>query len=119
MGEGNIRSLLGRRRAWQRLPRRRRRAMWTFGRDPQDAEEAQAAISFAYYIRSWVGSIEWALGGLLGFAAGVLIATIFGAEQTLSTITVMVWVVVWTAVGVPLRWSRAASLAARSGPDGQ
>ena len=117
MAEDGWRSLIEARRAWSRLPWRRRRALWTKDA-PRDAAEAETARGFARYLRSPMGDVEWALSGLVGVLLGYAVLQFLTLDSISMTGRGLAgWVAAWTFVGLYLRRWRASDIEPRAGAD--
>jgi hypothetical protein len=103
------------RRAWSRLPRHRRAALWRGSEEPRDQGEAETALGFARFTRSILGTAEWVVAGLVG-ALVILLLGIWTGSGSVGTYVVMAagWTVTWSALGVPLRRARAGSMHERA-----
>jgi hypothetical protein len=103
------------RRALGTIPAQRRRGL-VRGRLIPDAGEERVLRAHGRYLLGPLAVVEWALIGLLGGGAGLLVATLLGGEareDRLSPVLwLVVWVVVWTVSGTLLRRHQGRRLTA-------
>lgn len=66
------------------------------------------------HLRSGAGLVEWALVGVLGFTLGRVLTALVLEVTTWFAIDLAVWMVVWMAIGVPVRRRQGHRLVERA-----
>lgn len=85
------------RRALGTIPAQRRRGLVRERLIP-DAVEERILRAHGRYLLGPLAIVEWALIGLLGGGAGLLVAALLGGEARTDRLSPVVWLVVWVAV---------------------
>jgi hypothetical protein len=104
------------RRALGTIPAQRRRRLLR-GRLIPDAVEERILRAHGRYLLGPLAVVEWAVIGLLGGGAGLLVASLLGgearADRPSPVLWLVVWAVVWTVSGTLLRRHQGRRLTAR------
>jgi hypothetical protein len=85
------------RRALGTIPAPRRRRL-VRGRLIPSADEERILRAHGRYLLGPLAIVEWALIGLLGGGAGLLVATALGGEARADRASPVLWLVIWTIV---------------------